>query len=129
MKINPKKLAVGLYEITRGKDKREIDIITKRLVKFLAQNGSLNLSSKLTNEYCNYYNKTENILDVEVITSRLLSEAQKEKFVGKLNDTFKKKINAEFKTDEDLIGGFVIKTQDCLLDGSLLKSLKSLNKK
>lgn len=128
MKINAKKLAISLYEITNGQSEAEINKVTKRLVEFLAKNGSLNLLNKLASDYRDHYNKMENVLDVTITTARELSSAQKENFAAKLNSVFKKKISANFKQDESLIGGFLIRTPDYLLDGSISHNLESLKK-
>ncbi len=63
---------------------------------------------------------------VKVITAEPFSEAQKLKLNENLTQLFKKDIIFNIKIDKDLIGGFVLKSNDLVIDASFRNRLKQI---
>ena len=76
-----------------------------------------------------YQYELENVLGTakaEVITASELPEEVKEQLVKTLEGKLNKKLEVEFKTDPDLIGGFVVKTTSFVVDASVKDLLREL---
>lgn len=69
------------------------------------------------------------ILRGEVLCAVDLSAAQQKKFVGKLEEYTGKKVDLSFKLNEKIIGGFVVKIGDTVIDASITNQLRRLRKK
>ncbi len=76
-----------------------------------------------------YQYELENVLGTakaEVISASELPEELKKKLVETLEGKLNKKLEVEFKTDPDLIGGFVVKTTSFVVDASVKDLLREL---
>ncbi len=76
-----------------------------------------------------YQYELENVLGTakaEVISASKLPEELKKKLVETLEGKLNKKLEVEFKTDPELIGGFVVKTTSFVVDASLKDLLREL---
>ena len=62
----------------------------------------------------------------EVISTLALNENSKQNIKSILEDSYKKKINIEFTTDDKLIGGIVVKHDNEIIDNSVLNKIVSL---
>lgn len=65
---------------------------------------------------------------VNVITAEPFSEAQKLKLNESLTQLFKKDIIFNIKIDKDLIGGFILRSNDFVIDASFSNRLKQIQK-
>lgn len=65
---------------------------------------------------------------VNVITAEPFSKAQKLKLNESLTQLFKKDIIFNIKIDKDLIGGFILRSNDFVLDASFSNRLKQIQK-
>ena len=72
-----------------------------------------------------YYLKN-NILDVEAIFSKEISEAQKSKLIKNLKKRTKKTINLKVVIDKSIIGGGILKVGDKIIDGTIKTQLDLL---
>ncbi|HIC09384.1 MAG TPA: ATP synthase F1 subunit delta [Aquificales bacterium] len=76
-----------------------------------------------------YQYELENVLGTakaEVISASELPEELKKKLVETLEGKLNKKLEVEFKTDPELIGGFVVKTTSFVVDASVKDLLREL---
>jgi F-type H+-transporting ATPase subunit delta len=76
-----------------------------------------------------YRYELENILGTvkaQVITAEELSEEIKTKIVEILKEKLNKNVEADFKVDPELIGGFVVKTTSVVVDASVKDLLREL---
>ena len=68
------------------------------------------------------------IANVEVTTATDFSSDQKEVLRKKMENILNKKVQLKFKTDSELIGGFIAKVDDTLYDASIRHQLELLKK-
>lgn len=92
-------------------------LIDKRRIPYLKQ---------ICAEYETLANNEMNILSVEVITAVEMDDDQKKKLTEILKKKFRKNIHIHNKVDKRILGGLVIKTQEKIIDASLLKNLKTV---
>ena len=127
MKLKEAQYAKTLYEVTKDKDQKEIDIVVSGFFKLLVKNGQFNLAKKIIAKFESFWNEKKGIIEVEVITR---AEMGKENLV-RVEEYIKGKYEAKEvlinnKVDEKINGGIIIKVEDEILDGSVANQLKML---
>ena len=79
--------------------------------------------------YKQYMNLHLGRIEVVVRVACTISSSQKEQIIDCLSRRFNKKVSALFEIDKGLLGGFLIKTGDFVLDASIAGNLVSLRTK
>lgn len=79
--------------------------------------------------YKNYVNIELGRVEALVKVACSINNVQKEDIINCLSNKFNKKISALFEVDENLLGGFWVKTGDFVLDASIVGNLNSLRTK
>lgn len=80
-------------------------------------------------DFINLRKEKEGIVDVEVKTSIPLNDEEKLKMKQKIDSFTKLKSNLSFEIDDTIIGGFVAKINDTILDASIKRQLERLKEK
>lgn len=80
-------------------------------------------------EFLNLRDIKEGILRARVKSAVELSDSLKQKIEKKLTERTNKKVKADFFTDSNIIGGYVINIQDTVIDSSVKHQLELLRKK
>jgi F-type H+-transporting ATPase subunit delta len=80
-------------------------------------------------EFLNLRDIKEGIIRAHVKSAVDLSDSLKKKIETKLTEKTSKKVKADFSLDNNLIGGFVIKVDDTVIDSSVKRQLELLRKK
>lgn len=70
--------------------------------------------------------QNQGILNVEVFSAFPLEDAQKEKLLKELERKFNSKVQADYRSDESLIGGALVRAGNWVLDGSIRGKLERL---
>jgi len=124
MKITAKQYARALYESTLNKTENEIEKIIARFVENLAHNNDLVIAEKISKEINLIFEVESGEIKTKLISARKLSETvvrQLKHYVA--TKTGAQKINFLEEIDKSLIGGFVLKYNDKVLDGSIKNNL------
>lgn len=79
--------------------------------------------------YKQYMNIELGCIETVVRVSCVVNSYQKDDIVNFLAKRFDKKVSAIFEVDESLLGGFLVKTGDFVLDASIAGNLTSLSTK
>lgn len=77
--------------------------------------------------YKHYMNIELGCVDAIVKVPCLIDSYQKDNIINSLAKRFDKKVSALFEVEENLLGGFWVKTGDFVLDASIVGNLKSLS--
>ena len=132
-KISAKKYAKILYEATEDLTKDQVEAALVNFIKILAKNRHLKLANKIIAEFNQYSNEQNGIVEAEITVAHALSHVAKEdlkKQIKTMQDV--KEVILNEKIDKNLLGGFVVKINDTILNASVQNQLsllkQSLNK-
>jgi F-type H+-transporting ATPase subunit delta len=122
--IKPDKKQKILAAILEGK----ISNITSMFIQLLVTKGRESNLPEITTEFARQYNVLNNISKVKITTAVPLDAAILSAIKQKVEAGSDKKIEMETAVEPDLIGGFVLETEDRLFDASILRDLKDIKK-
>lgn len=129
MKITPKQYARGLYELVADKSRAEVERLIAEFVKFLHHNNDLAKAEEVVAELEVLFKEASGELNIEVVSARKLSKSAKEALKvylehksGAKGVSFLETINPE------IIGGFIARYDDKVVDSSLRSSLAQFSK-
>ena len=123
--------------ISKDEKKNVMSIIAKEnnfptiLKNFLAHISSKNrlfFLSKIIESFLTLVALNKGELNARLVSSKELSEEEKEKIKFELSKNFKSPLNIDYKFDPDLIAGLVIQVGSVMVDTSIKAKLKKLEK-
>lgn len=123
--------------ITADKKNAIIDAIIKGRVsdltaafnKLLVQKGRESILPEITHAFIEQYNQLKNIHKVKLTTAHPISEELKKSIEQKVKtDTALPNIELETAVKEELIGGFVLEFDNKLVDASITRDLKDIQR-
>lgn len=98
------------------------------LIHVLAYSHRLSIVSSVANLYEKLRAAAEKTLKVELISAIVLNDEQKKRFAEKLGDCFARTIQLDCRVDKALMGGYVVKADNRVIDASLRGELINLKK-
>lgn len=98
-------------------------------LKLLIENSRLILLPQIAVLFENYKAEDEGYVDVDVITAYALTKAEEQSFATSLKKKLNKQVNIHASVDKTLIGGFLVKAGDSVIDGSISGQLQQLAKR
>ena len=122
--IRPETKLSILKEIFRNKISKE----SMDFIEFIVSKKRENLIEAIGKRFLELRDDHLGIANVEVTTSKEFSNDQKDVLQKKLETILDKKVRLNFKTDSELIGGFIAKVDDTLYDASIRHQLELLKK-
>ncbi len=105
-----------------------IDTESENFLKLLVQNDRLKLAGHIHALYEEQKAQTEGYVDVDVTTAYAFTKEDEKKFTASLEQTLKKTVRLSVSIDKSLIGGFVAKAGDLVIDGSIKGQLQTMQK-
>lgn len=127
MKISSRQYAQSLYESVADKSEKEVKAVLKSFVILLGHNRELNKAEEIISAFNEIWNKANGEIVATLVSARKLDATTKKMIVSYLEDKAgAKKIALTEEIDEKLIGGFVLKYNGKVIDGSLRNSLDEL---
>jgi F-type H+-transporting ATPase subunit delta len=127
MKISVQQYARGLYDSVYGKTEKEAKAVLKNFVALLGRNRELNKAEEIIRVFNEMWNKEHGEVNATLVSARELGPTARETVTHYLKEkTSAKKINLNEEVDKKLLGGFVLKYDSKVLDGSLKTSLEQL---
>lgn len=96
------------------------------LVSMLVERGRLGLIGAIAAAYGDLADERAGIAKARITTAVPLPESQRATFVGRLEKSTGKRIQAEFEVEPELIGGATVQVGDHLIDASLRAKLDAL---
>ena len=128
MKISPKKYAIALADVANKAGKGEHARIAENFFKLLLKKNALSLMPLIIEELEKYLDQQSGQLRAELFTSHKPDQAIINELCQFLADKSKEKVILREHLNKDLLGGFVLKWQDFLLDVSVKAELSRLNR-
>jgi len=99
------------------------------LVYLLISKGKLKTASYISDEYNRLLNEHYGIKSAEVTTAVPLENVEIEKLGQNLETLVGKKVSMNVQVNPDILGGFIARIDDSLIDGSIRSRLEMLKKR
>ena len=115
----------AMYAIS---DQNKFSIILKKFLGFLAIKNRLFFLNKIIESFLNLVSNGKGELKAKVVSSKQLSAEEQKKVEIELSESFKSKINMEYKYDPSLIAGLIIQVGSVMVDTSIKTKLQKLKK-
>ena len=98
----------------------------KNFINVLAENGRLNVLAEIAELYEQHRAEAEKTVEAEVTSAFPLSDAQKQQLIDALKNRLGRDVSLVAKTDENIIGGAIVRAGDLVIDGSVSSQLDKL---
>ena len=95
-------------------------------LKVLCQHERLDCLREVAREAHRIYNKSRNVVAVEVTTAYELPDAERDKIVHELQTKLSCEVELTCRIDENIIGGVVVRVGDTVIDGSVRNRLEQM---
>ena len=114
-----------LNEIFKGK----ISDVSANFLQFVVKKNREDLIYDILKRFKELYFSRINLVEAQVTSSVELTEQQKDQLQNSLEQYTQKDVTSSFSIDDSIIGGFVVKINDTVLDSSVKQQLSKLRKK
>lgn len=130
MKISARQYAESLYQLAHGKSETDLSGILKKFAGIISRNRDQAKLNEIVRIFQDIWYREEGEIFALLETARSLEGSSSEYLVEYLKRrTGAKKISLLEKIDKGLIGGFILKYNNRILDGSIKSSLIALKNK
>ena len=123
--IKTEKKEVILNEIFKNK----ISDVSTKFIQFVVKKNREDQIYNILKRFRDLYFIKVNRVEAQVTSSVELSGSQKNQLQSSLEQYTQKNVASVYSTDESLIGGFIVKINDTVLDASVKQQLNKLRKK
>jgi F-type H+-transporting ATPase subunit delta len=96
------------------------------LLKLLAENGRLKSAAFVAEQFEAMRAEAESRVSVEVTSAAPVEQAQQDALAAAIKKRLSRDVDIEWKTDESLVAGAVIRAGDLVIDGSVRGELERL---
>lgn len=106
-----------------------INNVTTMFIRLLSAKGRESNLPEIIGSFIEQYNVKNGIHNATLITAAPISEELKEQFIQKIKASANiQNVVLETRVDENIIGGFVLQMEGKLIDSSILRDLKDVQK-
>lgn len=106
----------------------EIHPLALNLALLLVNKGRLGISGDIYREYLNLLDVHRGIERARVTAALPLDEKERETISSRLGEMIQRKIVIDDQTDPSIVGGFIARIRDTLIDGSVHQKLETLKR-
>ena len=92
---------------------------TVSFLKLLCQKGRIELLPLCIADFEKLYNEVNRVVVAHVTSAVPLTDEQRVKLISSLEKKTGHQVELVCSVDKDILGGIIVKTEDCVLDGSL----------
>lgn len=107
----------------------KIGDVSANFIQFVVKKNRGNLIYDILKRFKELYYLRINRVEAQVVSSVELTEQQKDQLRKSLEQYTQKDVTSLFSIDDSIIGGFIVKINDTLLDASIKQQLNKLRKK
>jgi len=127
MKISARQYAQCLYELVAQTPETKTKALLSDFVLFLNNNRDLNLAPAIIEAFLDIWNKEHGELAAQLTSARALDSNSKDIIINYLKiKSGAEKIILTENIDQAVLGGFILKYDSKIIDGSLKSSLANL---
>jgi ATP synthase F1 delta subunit len=129
-KIIDRQLAKALYQLTESVTKADLDQILTKFVTYLTTIGAVSRWPVIAELYRQYWQAEQGIIEAEIVSARPLNKKQLAALAKQLAVvTAAKQVLLIEKINPEILGGFIVKLPDRLLDASYQRQVRNLQAK
>lgn len=129
MKVSVRQYARGLFELVADKSEVEAKAVIAKFIVFLHKRQDLNKAEAIIEEMERLYEIQNGEVKAELISARPLAHVAKEKIADYLSKRAGGvKVQLSDSTSPELLGGFVLRYNGLVIDGSLQNNLRKFKK-
>lgn len=126
MKIKAKQYAQALFLEARGKEGKELLNVIDRFFEVLKTDNNISQIGKIIFYFNELWNKENSLVEAEITCSRSLESNLKNDVLSYLKKISKaENIKISEKENKKIIGGFVLKYGDKIIDASIKNKINS----
>jgi F-type H+-transporting ATPase subunit delta len=130
MTISPKQYAQSLYETVADQGAAAVKAVLKNFVRVLGRRGELAKAGEIITRFTEIWNRAKGELEAELASARALGPTTQDAVIDYLKTkTGAKAVKLQETIRPELIGGFVLRYDDRVIDGSLRHNLEVLKNK
>lgn len=130
MKISNEQYAFSLFKVLNDLPPQKIPAAIKRFIIILNRQGALKRVAGIIVRFGNIWDQEHQQITAEIDSARPLDSVSKEAIVNYLRSRVAtNNIKLQENIKPELIGGFVLRYQNRILDASLKKGLENLHHK
>jgi len=127
MKISARQYAQCLYELVSNESDDKVKEILPKFVVLLEKHQALNLAPAIISVFTEIWNREHGEVVAELTSARELKSEAKEMIVSYLKEkSGAKEVILDENIDKNILGGFVLKYNNKIVDASLRSSLVEL---
>lgn len=115
-------------EVLRQIFQKKINVVSSEFIQFVITKNRENLLFDILLRFKDLYNNKINRVEAKVVSSVELSDGQKNILQKSLEEYTKMEVVSFYSVDESIIGGFIVKINDTVLDSSVKQQLRKLRK-
>ncbi|RKQ63158.1 ATP synthase F1 subcomplex delta subunit [Thermovibrio guaymasensis] len=108
--------------------KVEVTDELKKILLLMARRNRLGLLKDFKEEFESFVNSRLGIVKAEITSASELDQETLDKIAKKIEELFGKRAEIVVKLDPSIIGGFIVKVADKVLDASIKTQLENLKK-
>lgn len=123
---NPEVTEAQLLELVKSVFGEQIDQFMDHTLKLLASRKRLALLPAIAHTFHEFKSEYEKVADVDVYSVTPLTADQLQHLSQKLETRLQRKVAMHEHTDASLLGGFLVRAGDFVIDGSLRGRLERL---
>lgn len=116
-------------EVLRQIFEDKITKVSSEFIQFVITKNRENFLYDILLRFKDLYNDKINRVEAKVVSSIELSDNQKRILQTSLEDFTKKEVISTYSIDDSIIGGFIVRINDTVLDSSVKQQLSKLRKK
>lgn len=102
---------------------------TANFLEFIIRKNREDLLFEISKHFLEMKDEKLNIINAAVTSAVDLSDSEKDLFRNKLEEYSNKHVRLNFRIDNSIIGGFVVRMKDEMLDASIIHQLDVLRKR
>lgn len=130
MKISVRQYAESLYSALDGREETAQKEILRKFVRLLAEHRALSKAPAIIQAFSEVWEREKGELSAAVATARKLDPASLQLIRGYLAEkSGTQKVELKEKISPDLLGGFILRYQDKIVDASVRRSLDALRER
>ena len=119
---------IAKAKIIESISKERVSKLTTAFIELLVRKArEINLP-EIVNTYIDQFNALRNIHKVKITTAEPISEEMKKAIMANIKSTAGETYEIETQVKNELIGGFLLETNGVLVDASILRDLKDIQK-